>query len=545
MVDGMDDVRRGGQGSGDPRDSGLTMLTDLYQLTMAQGYWRAGMEDTQASFTMFIRSNPFDGGYTIACGIDQLADLVEHFAFTDDDLAYLSGVPAPGGGMLFSPDFLDHLSTLRLTLDIDTVPEGSLVFPREPIVRVNGSILQCQLIETALLNGINFQSLIATKAARVCQAAQGPVAAFGLRRAQGPDGGLSSDRAAYVGGCSSVANVLAGKRYGIPVSGTHAHSWVMAFPSELEAFRRYAREFPTNCVLLVDTFDVMQGVRNAITVGLEMRERGDRLSGIRIDSGDLAWLSKRARAMLDEAGLGDTTIVASNSLDEYTITSLKEQGACIDAWGVGTRLATAYDQPALGGVYKLSAIRRGDGPWEPRLKISEQAVKLTIPGVQGLRRYYHEDGTLAGDMIYDVNEGPRQGDEVIVHPLDPTQRKDLSDRRFKELLVPLARHGAVLGREDIATVRARAASQLALLDVSIRRFSNPHPYPAGIERGLYGVRTALVLALRGFDPASATVDAHTLERVRAALACAPGSLAGGGGAVVPRMPLRGGSDDRC
>lgn len=536
---------RSGRAVDDIPGSGLTLLTDLYQLTMAQGYWRAGMEYTQASFTMFIRNNPFGGGYTIACGIDQLADLVERFSFTDDDRAYLSSIPAPGGGMLFSHEFLDYLSALKLTVDIDTVPEGTLVFPREPIVRVNGPILQCQLLETALLNGINFQSLIATKAARVCQAAQGPVAAFGLRRAQGPDGGISSDRAAYIGGCSSVANVLAGKRYGIPVSGTHAHSWVMAFSSELEAFRSYAHEFPTNCILLVDTFDVMQGVRNAITVGLEMRERGDRLIGIRIDSGDLAWLSKRARAMLDEAGLEEVTIVASNSLDEYTITSLKEQGARIDAWGVGTRLATAYDQPALGGVYKLSAIRHGEGAWEPRLKISEQTVKLTIPGVQGLRRYYREDGTLAGDMIYDMNEVPRRGDEVIVHPLDPTQRKDLSNRRFEEILAPLVRHGELLDREDIATVRARAATQLTLIDPSIRRFTNPHPYPAGIEQGLYDVRTALVLALRGFDPSTAIADARTLGRVRAALACAQGGAAGVRDGVEPRMPSRGGPDERC
>ena len=263
------------------------LLTDLYQLTMAQGYWETGQGDTQACFHMYFRDYPFKGGYAIACGMAQLADLVDEFSFSDEDVAYLGSLDAPGGGKLFKPEFLDYLRTFELRVDIDAVLEGTVVFPHEPLVRVTGPIMDCQLIETALLNCVNFETLIATKAARVCLAAQAPVAEFGLRRAQGAGGGLWASRAAVVGGCASTSNVLAGKLFDIPVSGTHAHSWVMSFPDELTAFRAYAEAFPKNCVLLVDTYDVEQGIKNAITVGLEMRERGERLSGIRIDSGDL------------------------------------------------------------------------------------------------------------------------------------------------------------------------------------------------------------------------------------------------------------------
>ena len=270
------------------------LLTDLYQLTMAQGYWETGQGDTQACFHMYFRDYPFKGGYAIACGMAQLADLVDEFSFSDEDVAYLGSLDAPGGGKLFKPEFLDYLRTFELRVDIDAVLEGTVVFPHEPLVRVTGPIMDCQLIETALLNCVNFETLIATKAARVCLAAQAPVAEFGLRRAQGAGGGLWASRAAVVGGCASTSNVLAGKLFDIPVSGTHAHSWVMSFPDELTAFRAYAEAFPKNCVLLVDTYDVEQGIKNAITVGLEMRERGERLSGIRIDSGDLSWLAWRA-----------------------------------------------------------------------------------------------------------------------------------------------------------------------------------------------------------------------------------------------------------
>ncbi|RDB54685.1 nicotinate phosphoribosyltransferase [Paraeggerthella hongkongensis] len=477
------------------------LLTDLYQLTMAQGYWETGQGDTQACFHMYFRDYPFKGGYAVACGLAQLADLVDTFEFTDDDIAYLASLDAPGGGSLFKPEFLDYLRTFRLNVDIDAVPEGTIVFPHEPIVRVVGPIMDCQLVETALLNCVNFQTLIATKAARVCLAAQSPVAEFGLRRAQGAGGGLWASRAAVVGGCASTSNVLAGKLFDLPVSGTHAHSWVMSFPDELTAFRAYAEAFPKNCVLLVDTYDVEQGIENAITVGLEMRDRGERLSGIRIDSGDLSWLAKMARRMLDEAGLSDCGIVLSNDLDEYAIQSIRDEGARVSSWGVGTKLACAYDQPTLGGVYKLSATRApGDAAWTDRIKISESAAKLTTPGVLDVRRYFYCDGgRLAGDMVFDVNAGVGVR-EVIVDPSDDLRQKNLAGLCFETLLKPLARAGeTVLAPEfrSALAARERARAGLATLDESQKRMLHAHTYPVGLEYGLFERRRDLVVRLRG------------------------------------------------
>ncbi|WP_294164267.1 nicotinate phosphoribosyltransferase [uncultured Senegalimassilia sp.] len=482
-------------------ENGHELLTDLYQLTMAQGYWETGQGATQACFHAYFRDYPFRGGYAIACGMDQLAELIDGFAFNAEDVEYLASLDAPGGGRLFKPAFLDYLRTFSLRVDVDAAVEGSVVFPHEPIVRVMGPIMDCQLIETALLNCVNFETLIATKAARVCLAAHGlPVAEFGLRRAQGAGGGMWASRAAVVGGCASTSNVLAGKTYGLPVSGTHAHSWVMSFPSELEAFRAYAREFPRNCVLLVDTYDVEQGIRNAITVGLEMRARGERLAGIRIDSGDLAWLAKMARRMLDEAGLQDCGIVLSNDLDEYTIQSILDEGAPVSSWGVGTKLACAFDQPTLGGVYKLSATRApGQAEWVDRLKISESAAKLTVPGVLDVRRYYNDDGTIAGDMVFDVNSGVDER-QVIVDPLDSMRRKKLTGKRFRTMLEPLARNGQVVldaGGRSAMEAQRRCREGLACLDESQKRMLNPHTYPVGLEYGLCERRRALVGKLRG------------------------------------------------
>ena len=482
-------------------ENGHELLTDLYQLTMAQGYWETGQGATQACFHAYFRDYPFRGGYAIACGMDQLAELIDGFAFSAEDVEYLASLDAPGGGRLFKPAFLDYLRTFSLRVDVDAVVEGSVVFPHEPIVRVMGPIMDCQLIETALLNCVNFETLIATKAARVCLAAHGlPVAEFGLRRAQGAGGGMWASRAAVVGGCASTSNVLAGKTYGLPVSGTHAHSWVMSFPSELEAFRAYAREFPCNCVLLVDTYDVEQGIRNAITVGLEMRARGERLAGIRIDSGDLAWLAKMARRMLDEAGLQDCGIVLSNDLDEYTIQSILDEGAPVSSWGVGTKLACAFDQPTLGGVYKLSATRApGQAEWVDRLKISESAAKLTVPGVLDVRRYYNDDGTIAGDMVFDVNAGVDER-QVIVDPLDSMRRKKLAGKRFCTTLEPLVRNGQVVldaGGRSAMEAQRRCREGLACLDESQKRMLNPHTYPVGLEYGLCERRRALVGKLRG------------------------------------------------
>ena len=461
----------------------FALLTDLYQLTMAQGYWKTGLSEDQACFHMYFRDNPFSGGYSIACGMAQLAELVDGFRFSGEDCEYLAGLKAPGGGALFEPEFLEWLGDLRLSVDIDAVHEGTVVFPNEPLVRVTGPIMQCQLLEAALLNCVNFETLIATKAARVCLAAESPVAEFGLRRAQGYAGGVWASRAAVVGGCASTSNVLAGKLFGLPVSGTHAHSWVMAFESELEAFRAYARAFPNNCILLIDTYDVRQGLENAITVGLEMKQRGERLIGVRIDSGDLSWLAKMCRERLDEAGLSDCGVVLSNDLDEYTISSIRNEGAQVMSWGVGTKLATAYDQPTLGGVYKLSATRAGkDAPWVDRIKIAENSSKLTFPGVLGIRRYYHEDGFIAGDMVYDVN-APINGEERIVDPMDQLRQKVLSGKRFEELLHPLARNGkSVLEPcyRDALAAAERVRQGLENVHETQKRMLNPHSYPVGL-----------------------------------------------------------------
>ncbi len=483
-----------------PLEHPSLLLTDLYQLTMAQAYVASGIGRTEACFHLSFRANPFSGGYTVACGLEQVVDYLSRATFSDDDLAFLAEQTGNDGGPLFTPAYLDWLRRLEFELDVDAVPEGTVVFPREPLLRVTGPLAQAQLVETALLNIVNFQSLIATKAARVCHAAQGdPVVEFGLRRAQGPDGGLSASRAAYVGGCVGTSNTLAGRTFGIPVSGTHAHSWVMVFDTELEAFETYARVLPNNCTFLVDTYDTLEGVRHAIEAGRGLRERGHEMIGIRIDSGDLAWLSKQARQLLDEAGFPDAKIVASNELDEATIVSLKDQGARIDVWGVGTKLATAYDQPALGGVYKLAAIRRPGEEWIPRVKLSEQTAKMTVPGLLGVRRYRTAE-TLDGDMIYDIRRPP-DGGAVIVDPEDATRRKRFgADDAFEELLVPVMRGGNVVYEQPaLADTRARARRQLDDLDPSIKRFLNPHEYPVGLERSLHAERTRLVVAARGLD----------------------------------------------
>lgn len=479
----------------------LALATDLYQLTMAQAYVSAGKAQTEGTYHLFFRRNPFGGGFTVACGLARALEFLECFRFAPEDLDYLASLAGHDGRPLFEPAFVRHLGTMRLELDVDAVPEGTVVFPHEPLVRVSGPLPQAQIVETALLNLVNFETLIATKAARVCLAARGDVVVdFGLRRAQGLDGGLSASRAAFVGGCQATSNLLAGRLLGIPVRGTHAHSWVMAFDGELEAFRAYARAQANNCTLLVDTYDSLDGVRHAARVGQEMHARGQRLAGVRLDSGDLAWLSIEARRILDEAGLPEVKIVASNDLDEHTITSLKEQGARIDVWGVGTRLVTGGDQSALGGVYKLGAIREPGGPWQPRIKLSEQAAKISSPGVLQVRRYSVEQGFVA-DLVYDLADGV-PGEPVIVDPLDPTRRKLVPrDATAEDLLVPVMRSGRRCQEpSSAAQARARATQQLARLHSSIRRFVNPHEYPAGLSADLHDRRTRLVMALRAGEP---------------------------------------------
>lgn len=478
------------------RPTDVSMNTDLYELTMAQGLWESGKLEEEGCFTAFFREAPFGSSFAVMCGTAELGEFVESFRFTDEDVEYLGSIEAPGGGALFKTGFLEFLRAFRPHVDIDAVPEGELVFAREPMVRVSGPMLDCQLLETALLNIIGFQTLVATKTARVVQAAQGrPVAEFGLRRAQGPDGGVAVARASYVAGCASTSNILAGRRYGIPVSGTHAHSWVLSFPSELEAFRAFAKSSPKNCTLLVDTYDVREGVENAIAVAREMEADGERLSGIRIDSGDLARLSAYARRRFDEEGLGYVKIVVSNDLDEHTITSLFNQGAPVDAFGVGTKLATCYDQPALGCVYKLSArCERPGAPWTPVMKFSEQPYKRTIPGVQRVRRYMDAAGAPVCDMIYDpAHMEGEGGGHTLVAVNDAALVTDVSEFAWRELLEPQVRDGAAVApREDIGLARSRCAAALASLDGAYKRFLYPQSYVVGMEAGLAAVRDELV-----------------------------------------------------
>lgn len=475
----------------------LALLTDLYQLTMAAAAFRTGRAGQEAVFHLFFRRAPFQGGYTVAAGLETALDYLRDFRFDESDLSYLAGLAGADGQPLFARDFLDHLGAMRLSVDVDAVPEGTPIFPQEPLLRVQGPVAECMLLETPLLNLINFQTLVATKAARICQAARGePVIEFGLRRAQGPDGALSASRAAYVGGATASSNLLAGKLLGIPVRGTHAHSWVMLFDDEREAFEAYARALPNNVVFLVDTYDTLEGVRHAIEAGRTLRAQGRDLLGVRLDSGDLAWLSIEARKLLDAAGFEKTVILASNDLDEGVIESLKIQGATIATWGVGTRLVTADGDPALGGVYKLSAVRAPGGRWQPRIKLSEQTAKVTTPGVLQVRRFAGPDGGLIGDAIWDTSEPGEV--RVIVDPLDPTRRKQLPpDAAWEDLLVPVLRRGArVYAPPPLAEVRARTRAQLERLGAPRRRFLNPHVYPVGLEEALHERKTRLVLERR-------------------------------------------------
>ena len=476
----------------------LMLLTDLYEVTMAYSYFRAGLADREAVFNLYFRSNPFGGGYTVCCGLEYLVDFLRDFRFTEDDLAFIGSLTGNDDKPLFDPSFLEHLAQLRFTCDVDAIPEGTVVFPPEPLVRVRGPIDQCQLIESALLNFINFQSLIATKAARVCSAAGSDmVIEFGLRRAQGVDGALTASRAAYVGGCPATSNMLAGKLFGIPVRGTHAHSWVMFFETEREAFLEYAKVMPNNCIFLVDTYNTVAGVEHAVEAGRWLRRNGHEMIGIRLDSGDLAYLSIEARKVLDAAGFADSAIVASNEMDEHVIETLKQQGAAVTMWGVGTRLVTGHEMPALGGIYKLTAIREPDGAWRYKLKLSEQAVKVSYPGILQVRRY-RTDGEFVADAIYDEPTGIDDGC-TVVDPLNPTRHKVIAaGTPHEDLLVPVFRNGELVYESpSLDRIRARARSQLASLHSGIKRFVNPHEYPVGLEPRLHDLRTRLTLETRG------------------------------------------------
>jgi len=474
------------------------LLTDLYQLTMAHGYWKTGVLDKEAVFHLFFRKHPFESGYGIACGLADAIDYLRQLRFEEEEIAYLATITGSDGRPIFETGFLDYLRKLEWTCDVDGIPEGTAVFREEPLLRIQGPLLHCQLVETALLNVLNYQTLIATKASRVCLAAEGElVLEFGLRRAQGVDGALAGSRAAYVGGCAATSNVLAGKLFGIPVRGTHAHSWVMSFDSEQAAFDTYAEASPNNCVFLVDTYDTLEGIRRAIATGRKLREQGHELLGIRLDSGDLAYFSIEARRMLDEAGFEKAAIVASNDLDEHIIASLKTQGARINQWGVGTKLITAYDQPALGGVYKLSAIRDPGEAWQHKVKLSEQAAKISTPGIQQVRRF-SMDGNFIGDMIYSIDP-TGEPERTIVDRLDSTRRKQFPENACSEdLLVPIFRKGKLVYEQPpIASIRERAQAQLAMLHPGIKRFLNPHEYPVGLSPSLHELRTKLIREARG------------------------------------------------
>ena len=479
------------------RYRGSALLTDLYQLTMAYGYWKTRSHQKDAVFHLFFRKAPFQSGYTIAAGLSDAIAWLRDLRFTETDLAYLATLRGNDGAALFDREFLTYLGDFKFTCDVDAIPEGTVVFPNEPLLRVQGPIIQAQLAETALLNFINFQTLIATKSARICLATQGePVLEFGLRRAQGVDGALAASRAAFIGGCDATSNVLAGQIFGIPVKGTHAHSWVMSFDDEPAAFRAYAEAMPNNCVFLVDTYDTLEGVARAIEAGRWLRSEGHEMAGIRLDSGDLAFLSIEARRMLDAAGFPDAVIVASNDLDEHIITSLKQQGARIGMWGVGTKLVTAFDQPALGGVYKLGAVREVGGPWIYKVKLSEQAIKVTTPGILQVGRFMR-NGEFIGDMIYNEN-APPSGTRVIVDPNNTTRRKALpADATRENLLVPIFRGGVLVYKEpSLPEIKARAQTQLGHLYAGTKRLLNPHEYPVGLEPGLFELKTELIFKNR-------------------------------------------------
>ena len=473
---------------------GISLLTDLYELTMMQGYFFACRED-EAVFDMFFRRHPFNGGYTIFAGLRPLLEALSSLRFAQEDIDYLSSLN------IFHKEFLNYLSAFSFSGDVHAVEEGLPVFPYEPIVRVRGGLMEAQLIESLVLNIVNFQSLIATKASRVVGASEGrPVLEFGLRRAQGIDGALAASRASFIGGASATSNTLAGKIWGIPVSGTMAHSWVMNFPSEREAFEQYASVYRDRCVLLVDTYDTLRsGVPNAIRVFSTLKRHNPSLMAIRIDSGDLDAIARAARRMLDEAGLAEVKIYASSDLDEWMIQTLVSSGAPIDAFGVGTRMVTGWDDPALTGVYKVAA-KKIEKMFHPRIKISDQSEKTTIPGVKNIIRFYHKDGAMTADLIC-LEEERAEIESLIRNGMPLTVYSD-SDRgtvtltdysEARALLVPVMAHGGIIKEpEPLQAIRERCARGISSLSSSVRRISNPDIYPVYVSERLSHMKEELI-----------------------------------------------------
>jgi len=460
---------------------------------MACGYWKAGASDHEAAFHVTFRENPFGGEFTLACGLATAIDFLSAFRFHETEIAYLASQRGNDGKPIFDSRFLDCLRDLQLTCDIDAIPEGTLVFPNEPLIRVCGPIAQCQLLETALLNILNFESLIATKAARVCLAANNdPVIEFGLRRAQGVDGGLTAARAAYIGGCAGTSNLQAGERFGIPVSGTQAHSWIMFFENESEAFGEYAKAMPNNCVFLVDTYNSLEGVRRAINVARQLRKEGHEMIGVRLDSGDRVALSIDARRMLDEAGFTNAKIVCSGDLDEHIIAQMKERGAKIDIWGVGTKLTTGQPDGALGGIYKLSAVRRPGAKWEYRIKLSDEPEKTSCPGLLQVRRFYQPDDRFVADAIYETDHAIRE--RCVIVDLQTEEETEISaEMKYSDLLVPIFRGGELVYQPPkIEALREHARTQLSCAASEILRLTDPTTYKIGLERSLHELRSTLI-----------------------------------------------------
>lgn len=473
----------------------LTLLTDLYELTMMQGYFKNKDRNETVIFDAFYRNNPYDGGFAISAGLEQLIQYVKELHFEDEDIAYLASLG------IFEQDFLDYLHDFKFTGDIYAIPEGTVIFPREPIIKVIAPIMQAQLVETAILNIINHQSLIATKAARVCYAAHGDgIMEFGLRRAQGPDAGIYGARAAVIGGCIGTSNVLCGQLFDVPVKGTHAHSWIMSFPDEYTAFKTYADMYPSACILLVDTYDTLKsGVPNAIKVFTEMREAGIELTyyGIRLDSGDLAYLSKKARKMLDDAGFNDAVISASNDLDEFLIQSLKDQDAAITSWGVGTHLITSKDCPSFGGVYKLAAIMGKDGKFIPKIKLSENTEKITNPGNKTIYRIYEKDtGKIKADLICLVDEEFDESKQLMLFdPAEPWKKTMLAGGTYKlrELMVPIFKNGeCCYTSPKVMDIRSYCQDELNTLWDETRRLVNPHKVYVDLSSRLYDIKISLL-----------------------------------------------------
>ena len=473
----------------------FTLLTDFYELTMMQGYLKTGKHKEKVIFDMFYRKNPCGNGFAICCGLEQVVEYIRNLHFSEEYIDYLRSLGT------FDEDFIEYLRGFHFTGDIYAIPEGTVVFPKEPLIKVIAPVIEAQLVETAILNLVNHQSLIATKAYRVVHAAQGDgVMEFGLRRAQGPDAGIYGARAAVIAGCIGTSNVYAGQKFHMPVLGTHAHSWIMSFPTELEAFKAYARLYPNNCILLVDTYDTLKsGVKNAILCYDAMKEEGITLKrfGIRLDSGDLAYLSKKARKMLDEAGYPDAIISASNDLDENLIESLKAQGACITSWGVGTNLITSESQPSFGGVYKLAATYSDDGKWVPKIKLSENSEKITNPGNKQIYRIIEKDsGKVFADYIALEDETfSEKEDLVLFDPIDTWKKSTLKGGSYemRPLLVPIFLGGKlVYNCPSVEEIKAHCKKEQESLWEECRRLTNPHAVHVDLSDKLYEMKKRLL-----------------------------------------------------